>query len=443
MAEPLTYNQVLGTLNTTFSHLPDYRTGRNRQYTVRDAALSAFSVFYTQSPSFLAYQRTMREKQGHSNAGSLFEVQDIPSDAQIRNLLDPLAPAELRAPFWDLLGRLEHSGVLAAQGYSVSGLGEPRWLCALDGTQYFHSTEIHCPNCTVAMRDGVAHYAHTVLLPALVRPGRAEVLVLEPEFRLGVPQDGAEKQDCERNAARRWIERNAEALAGHHTTILADDLHSNQPLCELLLSQHLDFILVCKPDSHPTLYAEVERLARVPEATRLVEDRIWTGKVHERWTYRYAQRVPLTALSQPCWVNWCDLTITCEETGRVLFHNAWVTNLNLTERTLRPVAAAGRARWKIENENNNVLKNQGYHLEHNFGHGKQSLSTVLVTLMLLAFLTHTIMQLCDSAYQQLRLRLATRKTFFDDLRALTRYLFFASWDDLLEFMLTHLGPAPD
>ena len=441
MAEPLTFNQVLGILNATFRQLPDYRTGLNRQYTVREAALSAYSVFFTQSPSFLAYQRTMREKQGHSNAGSLFAVRDIPSDAQIRNLLDPLAPGELRAPFWDLLGRLAHGGVLAAQGFSVGGLGEPRWLCALDGTQYFHSTEIHCPNCTVTVRDGVAHYAHTVLLPALVRPGRAEVLVLEPEFIL--PQDGAEKQDCERNAARRWIERNAPALAGQHTTILADDLHCNQPFCVLLREQQLDFILVCKPDSHPTVYAEVERLAQVPEGVGQVEDRVWTGKVHEHWTYRYAQHVPLTAQPHALLVNWCELTITCEETGRGLFHNAWVTNLSLTQRTVRPVAAAGRARWKIENENNNVLKNQGYHLEHNFGHGKQSLSTVLVTLMLLAFLTHTILQLCDSAYQQVRLRLATRKTFFDDLRALTRYLFFATWDDLLAFMLTQLEPAPD
>jgi hypothetical protein len=441
MAEALTFKQVLGILNTTFSRLPEHRRGRNSQYTLRDAALSAFSVFFTQSPSFLAYQRTMRLGKGHNNAGSLFGVAEIPTDPQIRNLLDPLAPTELREPLWDILRRLEQGGVLTEHGYRVSGLGAGRWLCALDGTQYYHSTQIHCPNCTVAMRDGVAHYAHSVMIPALVRPGRPEVLVLEPEFI--VPQDGAEKQDCERNAARRWIERNAQALAGHHTTILADDLHCNQPFCEVLESQHLDFILVCKPDSHPTLYTEVERLASVPDAMGQVEDRVWTGTVHERWTYRYVQQVPLTAQPQPLRVHWCDLTITCEETGQVLYHNAWATNLSLTDRTIRPLAAAGRARWKIENENNNVLKHQGYHLEHNFGHGKQSLSTVLVTLMLLAFLTHTVLQLCDHAYQQVRLLLATRKTFFDDLRALTRYLFFASWDDLLEFMLTHLEPAPD
>ena len=441
MAVPLMFSQVMGILNRTLSRLPDQRRGQNSQYTLQDAALSAYAVFFTQSPSFLAYQRAMQARQGRNNAGGLFGVKRIPSDAQVRNLLDPLSVGELRDPFWDILAQLEHNGVLAENAYAVSGLGAPRWLCALDGTQYFHSTQLHCANCTQAVREGVVHYAHSVVIPALVRPGRAEVLVLEPEFIL--PQDGAQKQDCERNAARRWVERNAAALAQHHTTILADDLHCNQPFCELLVSRGLDFIMTCKPDSHQALYAEVERLSQVPGGMTQIEEQTWNGRVHERRVYRYVNHVPLCAQPRALRVTWCDLTITVQETGAVLYHNAWATNLNVNDRTIRPVVAAGRARWKIENENNNVLKNQGYHLEHNFGHGKQHLSTVLVALMLLAFLTHTVLQLCDHTYQQLRLRLATRKTFFDDIRALTRYLFFASWDDLLAFMLSQLEPAPD
>ena len=138
--------------------------------------------------------------------------------------------------------------------------------------------------------------------------------MLEPEFI--VPQDGAEKQDCERNAARRWVERNAEALAHHHTTILADDLHCNQPFCELLVRHGLDFIMTCKPDSHPTLYAEVERLTQVPGGVGQFEDRIWTGRVHERRMYRYITHVPLCAQPQALQVNWCDLTITCRKPAR-------------------------------------------------------------------------------------------------------------------------------
>ena len=88
--------------------------------------------------------------------------------------------------------------------------------------------------------------------------------------------------------------------------------------------------------------------------------------------------------------------------------------------------AAGRSRWKIENAGNNALKNQGYHLEHNYAHGMQNLSMVLVALLLLAFLCHTVLQLADQTYQRVRAALGPRKTFFDDIRTLTRYFFFES-----------------
>ena len=117
---------------------------------------------------------------------------------------------------------------------------------------------------------------------------------------------------------------------------------------------------------------------------------------------------------------------------------AWATNFGLTTHNVPAIVAAGRARWKIENENNNVLKNYGYHLEHNFGHGAEYLSMILVLLNLLAFLFHTVLDLVDEVYQRLRTHLRVRKTFFTDLQALTRYMFFASWEQLLNFMYVQL-----
>jgi len=96
--------------------------------------------------------------------------------------------------------------------------------------------------------------------------------------------------------------------------------------------------------------------------------------------------------------------------------------------------ADGRARWKIENENNNILKTKGYHLEHNFGHGKNHLSNFLLTLNLLAFLFHTALEMFDDTYRRIREDLPARKTFFDDIRALTRYMCFTSWEVMLTFM---------
>jgi hypothetical protein len=408
------------------------RTGKNSQYTMCDVASSAFGVFFVQSPSFLAYQRDMQRREGRNNAHSLFGVERIPSDPQIRNLLDPVAPDHLREPFWVILSLLTDAGCLTEYEYGGS------LLLTFDGTGYFGSRDIHCPNCTVAVRDGITYYSHTAVTPVLVRPGKAEVIALEPEFV--TPQDGADKQDCELNAAKRWLTRNGRYFAGRHVTVLADDLYCHQPFCQLLLDHNFDFIMTCKPDSHPALYEEVAALDAIGAVEETTE-RVWTGRGHERRTYRYVNQVPLRADAHTLMVNWCEITVISETIGKVLYHNAFVTHRPLTEQTVCSVVTAGRARWKVENENNNVLKNQGYHLEHNYGHGNQYLSQVLLTLIVLAFLCHTVLQLADSKYQSVRAELATRKTFFDDLRALTRYWFFESWEHMLDFMVTHLERA--
>jgi len=100
--------------------------------------------------------------------------------------------------------------------------------------------------------------------------------------------------------------------------------------------------------------------------------------------------------------------------------------------------SAGRGRWKTENENNNTLKTKGYNLEHNFGHGSKHLSSFLAALNILAFLFHTLLEFMDKQYRALRTALSKRKTFFDDIRALTRYICFESWSHMMNFMLEGL-----
>ena len=145
------------------------------------------------------------------------------------------------------------------------------------------------------------------------------------------------------------------------------------------------------------LYEEVALLARLGAVSERCERR-WTGQGHEIWTYRFVNDVPLRASLDALKVNWCEVTIVREDTGELLYRNTFTTNHRLTAQNVAALVAAGRARWKSENENNNVLKNYGYHLEHNFGHGKQCLAMILVLLNLLAFLVHTILDLCDPIY---------------------------------------------
>ncbi len=435
MSDPLHFDALVPAFHTVLDHLPDTRRGKNTQYAIKDAALGAFAVFFTQSPSFLAHQQTLRQTKGRSNAEQLFGITRIPCDNQIRTLLDPVPPDHLFPMFATITAALTTAGVI-----DTFRAVDDTVLIAVDGTQYFASQRIACPNCTQkTATNGTVTYSHSVITPVLVAPGKAEVLALAPEFI--TPQDGHAKQDCEQEAAKRWVRRHAPQLPFPNVTVLGDDLFCHYPFCALLVEHGWNFILVCKRESHPKLYDWIDYLTRVDQLG-VVRERHWNGKFGEIWTYRYANALPLRGEQPTLQVNWCELTITHEKTGQQRYHNAFATLHPLTETTVQPVVAAGRARWKVENENNNVLKTKGYHLEHNFGHGTQHLAAVLVTLNLLAFLFHTVFTLLDAKYQVVRAALGARQTFFNDLRTLTRYFVFDNWDHLLTFMMQQLELEP-
>jgi hypothetical protein len=393
---------------------------------MEDSALSAFSVFFTQSPSFLAYQRTMEQTKGRSNAQSLFGLHKIPSDNHIRDLLDPVNPKELFPVFETILQAIEEKGKLQGFRGFANNL-----LIALDGTEYFSSMQIHCPQCsTRKMKSGEIHYFHSVVTPVIVSPRQSQVIPLVPEFI--VPQDGHDKQDCENTAAKRWLLEHGNKYGSLKVTVLGDDLYCRQPLCQMLLEQRFNFILVCRPESHITMYEHLEGIA-LP--TVVVNK--WTGKFQETYTYRYLNGLPIKDGEDALRVNWCELTVTRPD-GKIVYKNSFATNHTITDQTVADIVLAGRTRWKVENENNNTLKTKGYNLEHNFGQGKQHLASFLTTLNIVPLLFHTLLELVDDKYKLLPDHLPTRKTFFNDLRALTRYLIFDSWDLLLTFMIQGL-----
>lgn len=416
--------------------LTDIRTGKNCQYEVTDAALAAFSIFHMQSGSFLAGQKHLEQLKGKSNAQTVFKMAKIPTIPQIRNLLDPVTPDELAEEFRYLVRELKDAGHL-----NQMKVLDNRLALSLDGVYYFYSTKVSCQTCqTQRLNNGETLYKHSAITPVIVAPEHRLALPYVPEYV--IPQDGHEKQDCEREASKRWLKREQETLRSLRAVLLGDDLYSNQPLCSAIMDAGLHFIFVCHRASHETLYQlvdAVDQLGRLPTLSQ----RCWNGIHGEIWTYRYLLDLPLRQGDDALLVNWCDLTITHETTGERLFVNEWITNLPVADNNVAEVAACGRARWKSENENNNVLKRHGYAFDHNFGHGTQHLATTLLTLNLLSFLLHTIAQLADLTYQRIRHALGKRRTFFEDCRALMRYLVFESWDSLLNFMFIQLGLVPD
>jgi hypothetical protein len=420
------FDTLVGSFRQLLESLPDKRTGKNTRYGMIDAALSAFSVFFTQTPSFLAFQRTIEKSKGRSNVQTLFGVHQIPSDNHIRDLLDPLKPALVSPVFEQALQMIESGGQLNSYRTLAENV-----LIAMDGTEYFSSSQIHCPQCsTRKLKSGEIRYFHSVVTPVIVSPNQTEVIPLVPEFV--VPQDGHDKQDCENAAAKRWLLQHGQKYSPLKVTVLGDDLYCHQPLCQLLLEQQFNFILTCLPTSHQTLYEHLEGLS-LPTVIRTK----WTGKVEEIYTYRYLNRVPIKDGEDALLVNWCELTVT-RPNGKVVYQNSWATSHLITPETVIEIVRSGRTRWKVENENNNTLKTKGYNLEHNFGHGKQHLASFLASLNILSLLFHTVLELLDDKYKLLRAHLPTRKTFFNDLRALTRYLIFDSWEHLLTFMIQGL-----
>lgn len=431
MYEELKLAHLIKGLEAAFDGFPEHRRGKNHHYELADAGMGAFSVFFTQSPSFLAHQRDMKLRKGRSNAEKLFALREIPSDNQIRNLLDPVNPRHVDRCYRETFQALEQTGIL--EGYRSFA---KQILVAIDGTEYFSSQKIHCEQCSQrVLKNGKVNYYHSALTPVIVQPGNERVISLEPEFI--TPQDGHEKQDCEIQAAKRWLEKHGDFYAKRGITILGDDLYSRQPFCQALKEEHVHFILVCKPDSHINLYETVEYLSVQGLVGRKVV-RKWNGRYAEVYTYRYANQLPLRGDQFALEVNWCELTITREDIGEVTYKNAFITDFEVTDTTVEAIVRDGRARWKVENENNNVLKTKGYHIEHNFGHGSQHLASLLLSLNLLAFLFHTVLDLVDEQYHAIRQALGRRQTFFQDLEALLRYLVFETWEDVFAFMFRGL-----
>jgi hypothetical protein len=433
---PITLNTLLRLLRSAISTFPDNRRGANTSYDLEEIALCAFSVFFMQNPSFLSHQKSMKNTKGKSNAETIFGIKKTPCDNQIRNVLDPVSAEHLFPVFGQAYELLWENDLIEPLRVVKDQL-----LIAFDGTRYFSSKEIGCLNCSTTLhKDGSVTHYHSMLTPVIVSPGNNLALSLPPEFI--TPQDGKDKQDCETNAAKRWLDSHGDRYGKIGATILGDDLYSRQPLCEKILSKELNFILVCKPDSHKSLYEWLRVLEDGGDMRSLVISR-WNGKFREIYTYRYTNGAPLRDTEDALLINWVELTITRED-GKLTYKNAFATNHTINDKTVEAIVDAGRARWKVENEHNNTLKTKGYNLEHNFGHGSEHLSSLLATMNLLAFLFHTVLDLVDGRYRMLRKALPSRKTFFEHLKALTHYMCFQGWEHLMEFMIEglELDPAP-
>jgi len=412
-------------LRTAFSeHLQSLEDGRQAakcHYTLHDVAMSAFACMYFQDPTLAEFQRRMEEGQHRNNLRTLFGVANIPKESQLREILDALPSEQLAPIFPDVYERLRRHKHLESYKLFSEYL-----LCAIDGTQYHSSKQVHCSCCLQKQhRNGEITYSHAVLQGAIMHPDKKQVIPLMPEAIQN--SDGQQKQDCESKAAKRFIARLQVTHPRQRFVIVGDGLMSHQPMIQDVIAQKMHYLFVAKPGDHTWLYEWLEAYSELP-SLEYTDER---GRVHR---YRWQNTVPLNGNAGTLEVNWFEYRLINAQ-GKETYRNSWVTSFEVNAENVIELVRAGRCRWKIENECFNTLKNQGYHIEHNYGHGQQHLSFNMYLLTLLAFLFHQTAELTDGLYQACRKKAVSKRYLWERLRGIINILVVPSWNTLLEMYL--------
>jgi hypothetical protein len=413
----LHFDPLIQLARDRFEKVPDAR--RCPTIPLADALMSGIAMFSLKDPSLLAFQQRTLDH----NLKSVFGLQVIPSDTQMRTILDEVDPEQLRPTFKDVFTQLEGGNLL--NDYRIL---DGHYLVALDGVEYFNSKKIHCPCCqTRNHSNGTTSYCHQMLGAVLIHPDQAEVIPLAPEPIQRV--DGQEKNDCERNATRRWLQRFREDHPNLKIIITEDGLSSNAPHIRDLKDANVHFILGVKPGDHKHLFQQLGERLEADTVEQVEEVDAKTGVIR---SYIIAKEVRLNEANQDVLVTVVHYVETNAKGASSQW--TWVTDLEVTKQNVREVVRAGRARWKIENETFNTLKNQGYHFEHNYGHGEKQLSVVLATLMMLAFLIDQVQQKCNSVFQDAMKKKGTKRALWEAMRQLFASFEVSSMEEIYQAM---------
>jgi hypothetical protein len=364
-----------------FAKIPDQR--RCPDFSLPDTLMAGLALFSLKDPSLLAFQRRTLDH----NLRWVFGLEAIPSDTQMRQILDEVDPGQLRPSFKDIFRQLQRGKVLEDYVFL-----EGCYLVALDGVEYFCSKKVHCDHCLTRQHsNGEVSYHHQMLGAVIVHPDFPEVIPLAPEPIQR--QDGHKKNDCERNAARRWLKRLRKDHPHLQIIVVEDALSSNAPHIRDLRAAHCHFILGVKEGDHKHLFEQFRRRLEADEVEVVEDVDAGTGITHG---YVFANGLTLNDSNEEevNFLQYLEMHADGQE-------RQWtfVVDLELTEANVRPVARGGRTRWRIENETFNTLKNQGYHFEHNYGHGYKNLCTVFAVLMMLAFLIDQVQQKCNPLFR--------------------------------------------
>lgn len=379
-----------------------------------DAIMSCVAVFALKFPSLLQYDKQRCLPRIAHNLKTLFGVQKTPSDTSMRESLDAVNPQDIRGVFKPIFAHLQRGKALEPYVYM-----DKKYLLSMDGTGHFSSPTIHCKNCCIKEhKNGTKTFHHQMLAAVIVHPDQKQVIPLAPEPIL--KQDGATKNDCERSAAKRLLADIRREHPHLPLIIVEDSLASNGPHIKELQKHNMSYILGVKPGDHAFLFDWVKHSEMM-----LSEEIDEKGIKH---VYSFINEVPLNDTNFDLKVNFLEYWEI--DTKGKKQHFSWVTDFALTKKNVNAIMKGGRARWHIENNTFNTLKNQGYNFEHNFGHGYENLCTVMGLLMMLAFLIDQAQELCCMVFKKARKLTGRYSTLWETMRTLFVFNNLESWNDL-------------
>lgn len=413
--------QLLNIVKCEFKKIEDFRQVNKISYRLTDILLDNFLLFLLQFRSFRQFKKSYGQEYG---VISNYRI-NISSSEQ-RRVLDKLVPSVFRKLYKKLFDLLQRNKILEKYIYYQGS-----YLVLLDGTGYYSSNNIFCNNCLTRTSKEKISYQHHALQLFITHPKQKMVIPLMPEEISN--RDGKTKQDCETNAAKRAIKLFRKDHPKLKTILVGDGLYSSQPLIEQLRAQKLDFILVAKPGDHKSMFEDIGGLRGIEgiEIYKMVDP---NGEIH---SYEWINGIMLNGNKQPIKVNY--FCYVCSKEKKIIYKNSWVTDFIIDKNNIKKLVEAGRCRWKCENEGFNILKNQGYNLGHNYGHGKKYLGFNNYNLNLLAFLLHQICELKDKNYKKCCNKLGNKALIWQKIRDYVESIIFKQWSEIFEYIL---NPTP-
>jgi len=424
---------LFGTVKSELERVPDWRTG-DVKISMADALMSGFAMFCLKDPSLLALEE--RRRLCEPNLHSIHRIGRVPSDTQMRVMCDGISPDFLRPAFRAVFRRFQRGKALEPFAF-FNG----HYLVSLDGTGFYSSEKIGSDACLTKTdkKTGKVTYHLQMLGACLVHPDLREVVALFPEMITN--GDGSKKNDCERNAARRWLGKFRQDHPHLPVVITEDALSPNAPHIRDLKAHNCRFILGVKPGDHKLLFHVVERAHKRGHTTEFTMVDPNDPSITHR--FLFIDDVPLNASNPELTVNFVEYW---EQRPDKTLHFTWITDLPVTQDTVYRIMRGGRARWRIENETFNTLKNQGYHFGHNYGLGKKHLASVFTTLMMLAFLVDQVQQHCCKLFQAALQTRRCKSALWETMRALFQLVVFDSMAALYRALLRgtkmELPPEP-